>query len=84
MKRLLEDEARCTGKYDLSTYDLCPDRGYCLRYQQFLRDKREGAQRCPDVPVVPAQEQCEMYLDKDFDKVLPNKQRIEKEVRCLQ
>ena len=68
MKKLLDDEARCIGRFDLSTFDLCPDRGYCLRYQQLLRDRRDGRVSYKDTPVMMAVEGCSYYVDMDFEE----------------
>ena len=69
MRQLLEDEARCTGRYDLSTFDLCPDRGYCLRYQQLLADRRRGRVSYKDTLVTMADKECGMFVEAENEKI---------------
>ena len=64
MKTLPESFARCSGRYNFYTTDVCPDRETCMRYQAFrFLDSEAGIEHYRAIGVMMAIKNCEMKID---------------------
>ena len=64
MKTLPESFARCSGRYNFYTTDVCPDRETCMRYRAFrFLDSGAGVDCYRAIGVMMAVDGCEMKID---------------------
>jgi hypothetical protein len=64
MKRLSNDMARCSGRYDFYTKTACPKRDRCWRYLHYAKLDREGRDEAyRSVSVMLAPVGCKHFIE---------------------